>query len=245
MRRCSACSSIRTSVTAASSSVALTVDLRMRDEAGNGDDLVPAHDERPSLSVGTGDLGVDENVLDLLAPPGKAVAWPPASYLKPCECRADAPLTPADLAGEIDRAALEPEPVVLAHGLDAGAEIDAFRAFGRREQLSELRRQRRARIERAEDVLICRRMQQAQQRQDLVADEPALRVRVARVDAEGEPLGGAVLLRLGAPHGEQRMDDAVLAARVDPGRAAAGGEPVEDRLDLVGGGMASPPPATR
>ena len=38
--------------------------------------------------------------------------------------------------------------------------------------------------------------------------------------------------------GEQRADDAVLAARLDPCRRAARDEPVEDRLDLVGGRVA-------
>src|SRR5438552_3187624 len=153
MRRCSASSSIRTSTTAASRSVALTVDLRVRDEPGNGDDLVSAHDEGPGLSVGTGDLGVDEHVLDLLAPPGEPVARPPASYLKPCQLRPDAPRAPAHFAVEVDGATLEPEAVVLAHGLHAAAEIDALRAFGRREQLGELGRERLARVElRAENL---------------------------------------------------------------------------------------------
>ncbi len=98
------------------------------DDPGHGHDDVAADHQRPRLALGTGDLRVDEQVLDLLPPPGEPVAGPPASYLKPCQLRANAPRPPAHLAGEVDRAVLEPEPVVLAHRLDAAAEIDALRA---------------------------------------------------------------------------------------------------------------------
>ena len=40
-----------------------------------------------------------------------------------------------------------------------------------------------------------------------------------------------------APHGQERMHDAVVAPRRHPGRAAARDEPVEDRLHLVGRGV--------
>src|SRR5947209_18374590 len=128
MRCCSASASIRTSVTARSSSVAFNFDIRMIDDAGNGDDLVPPHDQRPGLTLGAGNLGVHEYVLNLLAATREPVAGPPPSYLKPFGARADAPTAPADLARQLDRAALEPEPVVLAHGHDAAAEVDAARA---------------------------------------------------------------------------------------------------------------------
>ena len=62
--------------------------------------------------------------------------------------------------------------------------------------------------------------------------------RVRRVDAERQPVGAAVRLGLLAPERQQRPDDAVLALRLDPARAAARDEPVEDRLDLVGGRVA-------
>jgi len=80
-------------------------------------------------------------------------------------------------------------------------------------------------------------MEAPEQRQDLVADEASLRVGVARVQPELETLQGAVLLRLGPPDAEQRADDAVGAPELDAGRCAAGDEPVEDRLDLVGRGV--------
>ena len=48
------------------------------------------------------------------------------------------------------------------------------------------------------------------------------------------PRGRAVRLRLLAPHAEERSHDAVLTARLDPGRGAARDEAEEDRLDLVG-----------
>src|SRR5579875_674141 len=127
MRRCSLSSSIRTSVTArCSSSVALTDHLGMLDDARHRDDLVSAHDERPRLALGTGHLRVDEHVLDLPPPPGEPIARPPPSHSKPFGARADAPLAPAHLARELDRPALEPETVVLAHGLHAAAEVDAL-----------------------------------------------------------------------------------------------------------------------
>ena len=80
-------------------------------------------------------------------------------------------VAPTDLAVEIDGPVLEPEPVVFAHRLTAAAEVDALRADRRREQLGERRRQRLAQVERAEDVRVGGRVQPAEQRQDLVADQ--------------------------------------------------------------------------
>ena len=108
---------------------------------------------------------------------------------------------------------LEPEPVVLAHRLEPAAEVDALRAGRRGEQLRERGRERLAQVERAEEVLVGGRMQAAEQRQDLLADQAALRVGVVESVAERETLGAAVRLRLLAPDGEERMDDAVVAAR--------------------------------
>ena len=45
--------------------------------------------------------------------------------------------------------------------------------------------------------------------QEPFPDQPALRRRVGRVHAPGEPMRGAVLLRLLAPDAEERPDDAV------------------------------------
>jgi hypothetical protein len=56
---------------------------------------------------------------------------------------------------------LEPEPLVLAHRLDAAAEVDALRAGRGSEKLGERGRQCLARVERAEEVLVRRRMKAA------------------------------------------------------------------------------------
>src|SRR6185436_11531698 len=171
-RRWRLSSSIRTSVTARSSSVADSVDLRMLDDAGHGHDLVAAHDERPRLALRARHLRVDKYVLDLEPPTRQPVAGPPSAHSKPFELRADSPVAPADLAGELDRPALEPEPLVLAHRLEASAEVDALRADGRREQFGERRGEGVAAVERAQEVLIGGRMESAQEGQDLVADQP-------------------------------------------------------------------------
>src|SRR3954469_20401861 len=114
MRPCSDSSSIRTSTTARSNSVADSVDLGMLDDAGDGDDLVPAHHERPGLSFRARDLGVDEHVLDLLRPSGETVAGLPSSHFEAGRAGGDAPRPPAHRPVEIDGPALEPEAVVFA-----------------------------------------------------------------------------------------------------------------------------------
>src|SRR5207248_695436 len=128
-------SSIRTSVTARSSSAADSFHLRVLDDAGHGYDLVAAHDERPRLPLRARHLRVDEHVLDLAPPTRQPVPGPPSAHSKPFELRADRPVAPSDLPGQLDRPALEPETLVLAHRLQAAAEVDALRAHGRREQL--------------------------------------------------------------------------------------------------------------
>jgi len=109
---------------------------------------------------------------------------------------------------------------VLAHRLEAAAEVDALRADRCREQLGERRRERRAAVERAQEVLGGGGMEPTQERQDLVADQPALRVGVRGVDAELHPGRAAVDLRLLAPERQQRVDDSVAASRRDAGRGA-------------------------
>src|SRR5215471_17606653 len=111
MRRCNGSSSIRISVTARSSSVADSVYLRMLDDAGHRHDLVTTHDERPRLAFRARHLRVDEHVLDLPPPTSQPVAGPPSAHSKPFELRTDSPVAPADLAGQLDRPALEPEPI--------------------------------------------------------------------------------------------------------------------------------------
>ena len=58
---------------------------------------------------------------------------------------------------------------------------------------------------------------------------------VRRVRAPREAVLPAVRLRLLAPDGEQRPDDAVRPPRPDAARRAARDEPVEHRLDLIAG----------
>src|SRR3954453_10539625 len=162
MRCCSDVSSISTSVTARSSSVADSFDLRMLDDARDSDDLVAAHDERPGLAVRPWDLGVDEHVLNLLRPAGETVAGLPSSHYETGRARGDSPRPPAHGSVEIDRAALEPQVVVFAFRLDAVAEIDAHRAGRRCDQLRERGRQRLSRVQGAQDVLVGSRMELAQ-----------------------------------------------------------------------------------
>ena len=72
--------------------------------------------------------------------------------------------------------ALEPEPVVLAHRLDAAAEVDPLRPDRRVEQLGERRRQRAPLVERAQDVLARGRVDPLEQRQHLVRGSGRARV---------------------------------------------------------------------
>src|SRR4051812_48480921 len=155
--------------------------LGMLDEPGHRDDRVAAHDERPRFALGLGDLRVDEHVLDLLRAPGEPVTGLPASYPKASELGADAPPAPRHLVVEIDRAALEPEPLVLTHRLNTAAEVNALRPGGRREKLGERRRQGLPQVERSKDVRVRRRMEAPEERQDLVSDQTALRVGIRRV----------------------------------------------------------------
>src|SRR3954469_24626211 len=128
MRRWRSSSSIRTSVTARSSSVADSVHLRVLDDARHRYDLVTAHDERPRIAIRARHLRVDEHVLDLPPPTCESVTGPPFTHSKPLELRADSPRAPAKLPGPPARAPLEPEPLFLPHGLDPPAEVDALRA---------------------------------------------------------------------------------------------------------------------
>src|SRR6266540_2801297 len=117
---------MRTSETPRSSSACDTLRANSFrfDDAGHRDDLVPAHDEGPRLALGTGDLCVDEHVLDLLRSPGEPIAGAPGSYLKAWEVRGDLPLAPPHLALERDGCALPPDDqqgpddTVLASRLD-------------------------------------------------------------------------------------------------------------------------------
>ena len=167
--------------------------------------------------------------------PGEPVAGPPAPYFKPWQLGADAPAAPAHLAVELDRAALEPEPVVLAHRLDAAAEVDALRADRRVEQLGERGRHRPALVERAQDVLARGGMDLLEQRQDLARGSGRASCpgstsrRGARARARGRT-PRSPRARAAAAAGRRRPRAAALIPFVLP----LVDEPVEDRLDLVG-----------
>ena len=78
------------------------------------------------------------------------------------------------------------------------------------------------------------RVELAQARQQLAADEARAWCRRSSCRAGTGAHRCAVRLRLRAPHVEQRPHDAVLAAALDPARDAARHDAVEDGLDLVG-----------
>src|ERR1043166_3315924 len=129
---------MRISLTPRSSSVdAFDMDPFRVDDSGHHDHLVPAHDERPRLALRAGDLRVDEHVLDLLAPPGEAVARAPGPYLKASQLRFDAPSDRAHLPRERDRRGSEPDLVVLADGGEPPTEVEPLRARARGEQAVE------------------------------------------------------------------------------------------------------------
>src|SRR5580692_3516161 len=92
------------------------------DDTGHRHYLVAAHDERPAFTVRTRDLGVDKYVLDLLRAPRQPVTGTPPPYFKARHGRRNTPWPPLDQPCELHRAALEPQPVVFPHRLDAAAE---------------------------------------------------------------------------------------------------------------------------
>ena len=120
-----------------------------------------------------------------------------------------------DPPGAEAHAALEAHVVVLAHRAHAVAEVRGLRPVGRREELREraleLPRQPRALVREREEVPVGAGMEPPEEREDLVADEPALRVGVRRVDAVREPVLLAVAHGVLAPELEERPHDAVLA----------------------------------
>src|SRR2546430_2535585 len=205
---------MRTAETPRSSSVWDTFDAHSfrLDDARHRDHVLSAHDERPRLACGTGDLRVDEHVLDLLRSPSEPIAGAPGSYLKAWKPRGDPPFPPAHLAVERNRRALEPDAVVLAHGGQTGAEIEPPRPGCRREQLVE---RRRLAVGEAKQIALGGGMQLAETREDLVADQATLRVAVGLVGPEIEPFGTAVILCLLAPGREQKNHDAVLPSQLD------------------------------
>src|SRR6478672_3632796 len=132
---------MRISATSRSSSVCDTLDANSFriDDPRHRDDLVAAHDERPRLAGRTGDLCVDEHVLDLLRPSGEPVTGAPGSYLKAWHVGGDPPVAPPNLALERHRCALEPDAAVLAHRRQATPQVEPLRSGRRREQLVERR----------------------------------------------------------------------------------------------------------
>ena len=204
---------------------------------GHGDHVVAAHDERPRFALRSGDLRVDEHVLDLLLPPGEPVAGPPASYLKPFELGADAPLAPADLAVEVDRPALEPEPVVLAHRLDGrrrgrrassptGDASSSASAGGSVSRRSSARR------------MFASAAGWRRRRSGRISSRIRPRFVSALLEsiAERQPCGLGSTSTVSSRQTASSGRTTPSARRgADPGRAAARDEPVEDRLDLVRG----------
>src|SRR6476660_3082213 len=210
MRVCSRSSSIRISPTPRSSSVADTARRHPLglDDAGHRDDFVAAYDERPAFTIGARDLCVDEHVLHLLPPACEPVARPPSSYLKAWQLRLDQPAAPGDAAAQRPRPVLEPETVVLAHGLQTAAQVDALRRGRLVEKLRERGRHRAPLFERAQHVLARRRMDLLEERHDALADQSADGARVRRVLAPREPALAAERLRLLVPDAEERAHDA-------------------------------------
>src|SRR5581483_1832153 len=175
-------------------------------------------------------------VLDLAAAAGEAVARSPGANSELRVLRLDRPRAPPD------RAAREADAIVLARRADAAAEVGVLRPVPRREELGErgleLAREARPLPGECQQVRVRGGMKAPEKRQDLVADQPASRVRIRRVAAELEARGAAVPLGLLPPGREQRPDDAILAPRLDRLRRAARDKPIKDGLDLVGGGVA-------
>ena len=176
IRACSTSSSIRTSPTRIPQRDQLHVDGsfpagRLRN-TGHGDDVVSVHDERPGVAFRARHLGVHEQILHFLAPACEPVARPPAAHLEAGPVRLERPRTPAQRS-------LEPQHVVLANGADAAAEVGRLRSLPAREQPCErpLERARQTRplVCEREERRAGARIEALEQRQDLGADQPALR----------------------------------------------------------------------
>src|SRR5205085_5103628 len=100
-------------------------------DPGHGDNLSVANDDRPGVALCPRYLRVDEDVLQLLAPAGQAVAGATGADLQPGGVRLDRPRAPAD------RAALEREAAVLAGRAQAAAEVGRLRAVAIGEEREE------------------------------------------------------------------------------------------------------------
>ena len=117
---------------------------------------------------------------------------------------------------ELDGARLEPEPVVLAHRLDAAAEVDPLRAAGASSSSASaggiVRRSSSARrmFSRAPGW-ICSSSGRISAR-----SSPRIVSAFDESSAEGEPALAAERLGLLTPERQQRPNDAVLAPRLDP-----------------------------
>src|SRR5579859_6348839 len=243
MRACSVASSIKTSPTPRSRSVRVAIAIPLRahvwifHDSRHANNLAGLDDQGPGRPLAARHLRVDEDVLHLLAAPAQAIAGAPRTHLEAGRVGGDRP------RAEADRAALERDRVVLADRADAAAEVSLLRALAAGQEpvqrLLQLPRQARALVGgEGEQVVAGPGVELLQQREDLRADQAAFRVRVRAVAPVGEPGCGAVRLGVLAPQLEQRPDDTVLALRLDPAGASARDEPVEDGLDLVGGGVA-------
>ena len=199
------------------------------------DGIVGRCDERPVVALVAWNLGVHEHILHLTRAPSETIARPSRADHEPRHVALETPRAPLD-------GALEAQHVVPPHRPDAAAEIGATRPFERGDELHErgleAARQPRPLLPEREEVLSRARIELLEQRQEPLTDQPALRRAVRRVDPPREPVVPAVLLRLLPPDGEDRTDDAVGATGPDAARRAARDDAVENRLDLVRGGVA-------
>ena len=152
-------------------------------------------------------LCVDEHVLNLLRATGETVA-------RPARADGEAGARALDPPRPERHAPFEADLVVLAYGTDAVAEIGGLRpgVDARRsiERALELARQPWALVRQGEEVLLRARMQPAQQRKHLVADEPALRGCVRRVRRGSRGRARRSSGRVLPPDVEERPYDAVL-----------------------------------
>ena len=204
--RAAASSSIRTSPTPRSSSVCAHAHASSLPAASTIPGTATTSSPRTTSGhASRSDRGIlastNTSWIFLLRPASRSPGRQPRT-LRPASVGFDRHGAPADLALERDRRVLEPDAVVLAHGGDAAAEVEARRAVGRRRAARRAPAERSA-VGQAEQVPVGGRVELARSSGRIsLADQAALRVRVGRVDAEGEALGAAV--RLASPRARAR-----------------------------------------
>ena len=139
--------------------------------------------------------------------------------------------------------ALQRDAVVLAHGADPAAEVARLRpsrSASSSSSVSSSPRGSRGRSSASRRMFSSAAgMEPAEERDDLRrgSGRGACRGSTSRC-GYARPFSRQYASVSSRQTVEQRADDAVLAPRLDPARRAAGREPVEDGLDLVGGRVA-------